>query len=229
MHPAADGGSVDWRARWTAKLGSLFVWVLARTWRVRYTNGDQLAAARRSGQPVIFAVWHGELLPALWTHRNREISVLISEHRDGEIIARVARFLGYRTVRGSTTRGATRALIGMARELTDGYSVAITPDGPRGPALTFAPGALVVAQRSGCPILPVGIHASRAWRLNSWDQFLLPGPFARITVAYEPFMFAPEGSPRTLALEVEPFRRALDSAVERAAHAASTLMRPETP
>ena len=223
MKPPERGGSVDWRARWIARLGSLLVWVLARTWRVRYTNGDQLSAARRSGQPVIYAVWHGELLPALWTHRNREISVLISEHRDGEIIARVALFLGFRTVRGSTTRGATRALIGMVRELTNGYSVAITPDGPRGPARNFAPGALLVAQRSGCPILPVGIHASRAWRLKSWDRFLLPKPFATVIVAYEPFMSAPAGSPREVATAIEPFRHALDTAIARAADAASAL------
>lgn len=221
MNPVKGGVSVDWRARWIARLGSLLVWVLARTWRVRYTNGDQLTAARHSGQPVIYAVWHGELLPALWTHRNREISVLISEHRDGEIIARVAQFLGFRTVRGSTTRGAARALIGMVRELTNGYSVAITPDGPRGPDRSFAPGALLVAQRSGCPVLPVGIHASRAWRLKSWDRFLLPKPFTTVTVAYEPFMRAPEGSPREVATAIEPFRQALDAAIVRAAQAAS--------
>jgi lysophospholipid acyltransferase (LPLAT)-like uncharacterized protein len=211
------GGGADWRTRWTARLGSLAVWLLARTWRVRYVNDAQLAEARRAGQPVIYAVWHGSLLPALWTHRQRQISVLISEHRDGEIIARFAHFLGFRTVRGSTTRGATRALVGLSRELSAGHSVAITPDGPRGPNRNFAPGTLLVAQRSGCPILPVGTHASRAWRLNSWDHFLLPKPFSRITVAYEPFVYAPEGSPRELAAAVEPYRDALDRAASRAA------------
>jgi lysophospholipid acyltransferase (LPLAT)-like uncharacterized protein len=210
------GGGADWRARWIARLGSLVVWLLARTWRVRYVNAEQLTEARRARQPVIYAVWHGALLPALWSHRGRQISVLISQHRDGEIIARVAHFLGFRTVRGSTTRGASRALVGLVQELEAGFSVAITPDGPKGPNRNFAPGTLLVAQRSGCPIIPVGIHASRAWRLNSWDHFLLPMPFTRVTIAYEPFLWAPDGSPRELAARVEPYREALDRAASRA-------------
>ena len=214
---AAPGGGANWRTRWIARLGSLLVWALARTWRVRYVNGAHVAEARRSGQPLIYAVWHGGLLPALWTHRGQKISVLISEHRDGEIIARVAHFLGFRTVRGSTSRGANRALIGLIRELGDGFSIAITPDGPRGPNRAFAAGTLLVSQRSGCPILPVGIHASRAWRLNSWDRFLVPMPFARVTVGYEPFLHAPDASPRALQAEVEPYREALDRAEARAA------------
>ncbi len=206
----------DWRTRWTARIGARLVWILARTWRVRYVNGGQLDEARRQQLPVIYAIWHGQLLPALWSHRGRNISVLISEHRDGEIIARVAHFLGFRTVRGSTTRGASRALIGLVRELGAGYAIAITPDGPKGPYHTFAPGTLLVAQRSNCPILPVGIHASRAWRLNSWDRFVLPKPFARITVNYEPFMAAPGVNPKALAGETPRFQAALDAALARA-------------
>ncbi len=206
----------DWRTRWTARIGARLVWILARTWRVRYVNGAELDEARRQQLPVIYAIWHGQLLPALWSHRGRNISVLISEHRDGEIIARVAHFLGFRTVRGSTTRGASRALIGLVRELDAGYSIAITPDGPKGPYHTFAAGTLLVAQRSKCPVLPVGIHASRAWRLNSWDRFVLPKPFARITVNYEPFMAAPAVNPKALADETPRFRDALDAALARA-------------
>ena len=81
---------------------------------------------------------------------------LISEHRDGELIARIAESLGFRTVRGSTSRGASRALVGLARELEAGHDVAITPDGPRGPARSFAPGALIAAQRANAPVIAVG-------------------------------------------------------------------------
>ncbi len=203
----------DWKTRWTARIGAGLVWLLARTWRVRYVNDAELEEARRQHLPVIYAIWHGQLLPALWSHRGQEISVLISEHRDGEIIARVAHFLGFRTVRGSTTRGATRALIGMVRELDAGYSLAITPDGPKGPHRTFAAGTLLVAQRAGRPILPVGIHASRAWRMKSWDRFVLPKPFARVTVNYEPFMAAPDVNPKALADETPQFQAALDAAL----------------
>ncbi|HEX8726208.1 MAG TPA: lysophospholipid acyltransferase family protein [Gemmatimonadaceae bacterium] len=203
----------DWRTRWIARLGAGLVWILARTWRVRYVNRSELDEARRQRRAVIFVIWHGQLLPALWTHRRQNISVLISEHRDGEIIARVAHFLGFRTVRGSTTRGANRALIGLVRELEAGYDVAITPDGPKGPRQTFAPGALLVSQRADRPILPVGIHASRAWRLKSWDRFVLPKPFARITVFYEPFMAAPGVNPKALSDEAPRYQAAVDAAV----------------
>jgi lysophospholipid acyltransferase (LPLAT)-like uncharacterized protein len=209
----------DWRTRWIARIGARLVWMLARTWRVRYVNRAESDEVRRRGVPVIYATWHGELLPALWSHRGRHISVLISEHRDGEVIARVAHFLGFRTVRGSTTRGASRALVGLVHELRAGFDIAITPDGPKGPYHTFAAGTLLVSQRAGCPIVPVGIHASRAWRLRSWDRFVLPMPFARLTINYEPSMQAPDVSPKALVDETPRFREALDAALEGAIRA----------
>ena len=110
--------------------------------------------------------------------------MLISEHRDGELIARIVQRFDYRTIRGSTTRAATRALLTIVRHLDGGGEIAITPDGPRGPACTVAPGALIAAQRAKVPVIAVGVHASRAWRLRSWDAFMIPKPFARVTIAY---------------------------------------------
>ena len=89
------------------------------------------------GNTFIFALWHGQLLPLLWHHREEGVLVLISEHRDGELVARTAQSLGYGLIRGSSTRGAERALISLVRELQAGHEVAITPDGPRGPARDF--------------------------------------------------------------------------------------------
>ena len=165
-------------------LGRGFLQVLARTWRIRIVNEGYLLDLRRAERPFIFALWHGHLLPLLWHHRGQGVLILISEHRDGELVARAADSLGYGLIRGSTTRGADRALISLVRELTAGHEVAITPDGPRGPAETFAPGALVAAQRSDTFILPVAASADRAWRLRSWDRFMIPKPFARVTIAY---------------------------------------------
>jgi hypothetical protein len=90
--------------------------------------------------------------------------------------------MGYRTIRGSSRRGAERALLALAREVEGGAHVAVTPDGPRGPAESFAPGALIAAQRSGAPIVLLRAVADRAWRLRSWDRFIIPKPFARITI-----------------------------------------------
>jgi lysophospholipid acyltransferase (LPLAT)-like uncharacterized protein len=175
---------LSWRSRAILLLGRGFLHLLGRTWRFRVLNGDAVRALRREKRAFIFALWHGHLLPLLWFHRGEGVKVLISEHRDGELVARAAESLGYGLIRGSTSQGANRALISLVRELQSGHEIAITPDGPRGPAETFAPGALVAAQRSESHILPVAISADRAWRLRSWDRFMIPKPFATITVAY---------------------------------------------
>ena len=178
------GQSLPWAPRVALLLGRGILNLLARTWRFRVVNPHYIRDLREHELPFIFALWHGQLLPLLWHHRGEGVMVLISEHRDGELIARTAESLGYGLIRGSTTRGADRALIALVRELRSGHEVAITPDGPRGPAGKFAPGALVAAQRSDSFVLPVAASASRSWRLRSWDSFMIPKPFARITVAY---------------------------------------------
>jgi len=179
--------SEAWRERrmaWLSRLGLILLHVLARTWRVRFSNSELLHAEHAKGGAVILALWHGQLLPLLWANRRTHLAVIISEHSDGEIIARVAIALGIRPVRGSTTRGAARALLGAAREVEAGYDLAITPDGPRGPARSVAPGALVIAQRTGASVVPMAAAASRAWTLNSWDGFQIPKPFSRVVVTY---------------------------------------------
>ncbi len=142
--------------------------------------------------------------------------VLISEHRDGELVARAAQSLGYGLIRGSSTHGAERALISLVRELQSGHEVAITPDGPRGPSRTFAPGALIAAQRSDTFILPVAASADRAWRLRSWDRFMIPKPFAHVTVAYGTPTKVLATTSRSAAKEGGRFERLLNEAVELA-------------
>lgn len=172
------------RVRWIVRVGVLLIRALALTWRIRVVNDAGLRAERDARRPVIFSLWHGQMLPLLYQHRGEGVAVLISEHRDGEMIARAAAALGFETVRGSTSRGAARALIGLVRTLKEGGDVAVTPDGPRGPAKSFAPGALVAAQRTGAAIIPVVAAPRSAWRLKSWDSFMIPKPFTRIVVAY---------------------------------------------
>ena len=206
----------DAKMRWIVAGGVAVLRLLASTWRFRIRYGDHLETLLGDRRAFIFALPHGHLLPLLWWHRGRGIAILISEHRDGELIARVAERLGYRTVRGSTSRGAARALMGVIRELQGGTPVAFTPDGPRGPAGSFAPGTVVAAQRAGCPILPVAADASRAWRLRSWDRFMIPKPFARVTIAYaEPTLVA-AATARDATDEVPRFQALITTAVERA-------------
>lgn len=202
----------DWQIGVAAVIGTLAVRLLATTWRIRWRHREYLDDAHRQTGPVIYVLWHGQLLPLLYTHRKRDIAVMISEHRDGEIIARVAKSLGFRTVRGSTFKGAARALLGACREIEDGADVAVTVDGPRGPAHVVAPGSLVISQRTGAPMIPVVASASRAWRFSSWDRFMVPKPFARVTVSYGPTVGVRAGSAREAATEAQE----LGSAIERA-------------
>lgn len=201
----------DEKIRWTVRAGTALIRLLALTWRVRVENDAELNAARAANRKVIYTLWHGELLPLLWHHRGRRIAVVISEHRDGEIIAQIAERLGYTTVRGSSSRGGGRALIGLMRAIESGRDGAVTPDGPRGPAHVFAPGAAIASQRTGAPLLPVRASASRAWRLKSWDRFLVPKPFARIRVVYGPLTAVDAPSPREAAEQAGRLQAVLDA------------------
>jgi lysophospholipid acyltransferase (LPLAT)-like uncharacterized protein len=151
------------------------------------------------------------LLPLLWYHRNQGIAVVISEHRDGEIIAQIAERLGYATVRGSSSRGGSRALIGLMRALESGLDGAVTPDGPRGPAHVFAPGAAIASQRTGVPLLPIRASAARAWRLKSWDRFLVPKPFATVRVTYGALTPVTAASAREAAEQAPQLQAVLDA------------------
>jgi lysophospholipid acyltransferase (LPLAT)-like uncharacterized protein len=181
---SGESEAFPWRSRAVLFLGRGVLQVLARTWRFRVVNAQAIGDLRAAKRNFIFSLWHGQLLPLLWHHRDEGVVLLISEHRDGELVARAAESLGYALVRGSTTRGADRALISIIRELQAGREVAITPDGPKGPAGKYAPGALIAAQKANSVILPVVAVADRAWRLKSWDRFMIPKPFTRITIAY---------------------------------------------
>jgi hypothetical protein len=204
-----------WSSKVALLFGRGFLHLIGRTWRFRVVNGGPVGDLRGK-QGFIFSLWHGHLLPLLWFHRNEGVQILISEHRDGELVARAARSLGYGLIRGSTTRGADRALISMARELQAGREVAITPDGPRGPANKFAPGALIAAQRSDSFIVPVAAVADRAWHLKSWDRFTIPKPFARITVAYGNPAKVLASTPRNAAEEGSRFEELMNETVRTA-------------
>jgi len=171
--------------KWIVRLGVPLVRAFGASWRIQLINNEaSVDALRRERRPIVFALWHGDMLPLLYHHRNEGVAVLISEHRDGELIARTAQSLGFRTVRGSTSRGASRALVSLARELDAGHDVAITPDGPRGPARSFAPGALIAARRANAPVIAVAVAVDSAWRLGTWDRFKIPKPFSHVRIAY---------------------------------------------
>lgn len=205
------------RARWLSLVGSWIIRMLGVTWRVRMIDVRAVDALRHDGHPVALLLWHGQLLPLLYVMRFQSIACLISTHRDGELIAQVARRLGCKLIRGSSSRGADRALLGLVRTLRDGFTVAVTPDGPRGPNRSFAPGALVAAHRASAPVVAFGVHASRAWVLNSWDQFMIPKPFARLTIVFDTPMRVPGNDARDAADAVPMFTERMALVAARAA------------
>jgi lysophospholipid acyltransferase (LPLAT)-like uncharacterized protein len=166
--------------------GARLIQSLLLTTGVERTGQENFLRFRRWRHPVIFVFWHGQLLPLLYYHRKEGVVVLVSEHADGEYVTRVMHRMGFGTVRGSSTRGATKGLRGLIRAARQGLDLALTPDGPSGPARSFKPGALLAAAITGLPIIPVAASASAAWTLRSWDGFLVPKPFARVRLRYGP-------------------------------------------
>lgn len=168
-------------------LDTLAAWctsLVARSWQIEVVGEDHVTAVRRSGVPVLFAVWHDQLLAPLWHRRREEITLLVSAHRDGARLAHAAQRWGYRTVFGSTTRRGADGLRRLVRALKAGHDGAITPDGPRGPARIAKDGIIAAARHAGAVVVPVAASASRGWRTRSWDRFLIPQPFARVRVVY---------------------------------------------
>jgi lysophospholipid acyltransferase (LPLAT)-like uncharacterized protein len=134
--------------------------------------------------PVIYAVWHGRILPLPVFYGRRPVRVLASRSRDGELVVRYVRRFGIESVRGSSSRGGASAFRALARWLKDGHEVLIVPDGPRGPTETVKPGVVSLARLCGAAIVPVGVGASSAWRTRSWDRFRIPRPFARCVIRF---------------------------------------------
>ena len=151
-------------------------------------EGDAgVRALIEAGQPFLLAFWHGRgvmVAQAYWRVGGRRIKILISEHRDGELIAATMAHWGYGAVRGSTKRGAVKGARGMLRAARAGYDLAISPDGPRGPREILQEGVIELARMSGLPIVPVTYSARWAKRFASWDGFLLPLPGARVVVLW---------------------------------------------
>ena len=158
--------------------------LLARTWHIEIVGDDRVEQLRRDGTPIVFAVWHGYMLAPLWHRRGEGITLLVSQHQDGGYLTRAAQDWGFSVVRGSSTRGGIGGLLRLMRILAAGGEVALTPDGPRGPARVAKSGTIAVAQRSQAAIVPVGAGASAWWRFRSWDRFAVPRPFAKVRVVY---------------------------------------------
>lgn len=164
-------------------LGPPIFRTMCSTLRFQVEGREHQARVWREDSPVVFITWHGRLLPLLYLYRGAGLVMLVSRHRDGEYLTRLGMRLGYRAVRGSSTRGGYGALRALVRQVRRGRSLAITPDGPLGPREELKPGALQVSRITGAPVVPVMAGARRAWWIEGWDRFLIPKPFATVRVA----------------------------------------------
>jgi lysophospholipid acyltransferase (LPLAT)-like uncharacterized protein len=142
--------------------------------------------------PAVYCFWHRCVFPATWFYRNRDIAVMTSESYDGEYIARIIEHFGFRAVRGSSSRGAVRALLGMHTEIEQGRVAAFTIDGPRGPMYVAKPGPVLLARNTQVPLVVFHIAVEKVWVLNSWDKFMVPKPFTRAVLVTSEFMQVPQ-------------------------------------
>jgi lysophospholipid acyltransferase (LPLAT)-like uncharacterized protein len=203
------------RDRWIIRTADLLFYVLIRIicstlrWEVR--GREHLDAIEATGHRAIFTFWHTCIFNATWFWRNRGIVVMSSPSRDGEFTGRFIKRFGYGTARGSSNRGAGRALAEMAACLEHGIDVAFTIDGPRGPAFVAKAGAITLARHSGQAVLPFHITAKHSIRLRTWDTLEIPLPFSRaLTLIAEP-IYVPSDS----TSEVEVRQAALQRTLER--------------
>ena len=173
-------------------LGSVYVLFVYKTSTINLKNRKNIELLFKKNESFIYAFWHDQLLmcPLTW-QSELEIKVLISKHRDGDIIAKLISNLGFKAIRGSThkagktkNKGGLLSARQMIKSLKKGISIGISPDGPKGPRHKVSDGILSISRLSNASILPVGIGFKKKWVLNTWDKFIIPKPFNQITIIW---------------------------------------------
>ena len=173
-------------------VGSIYILTVYKTSKVNLKNRKKIENLLERNESFIYSFWHDQLLmcPLTW-QSNSSIKVLISKHRDGDIIAQLISNLGFEAIRGSThktnkikNKGGLLSARKMIKSLKNGISIGISPDGPKGPRHKVSDGILSISRLSKSVILPVGIGFKKKWVLNTWDKFIIPKPFNEITVVW---------------------------------------------
>lgn len=208
---------------WLPPVAKAVISTWASTWRVRSRFAPTFDPHRADRETrCVYLCWHRAILMGVRLFRDAGVCVGVSEHGDGEIGARIAERFGFKTARGSSTRGAARLLLAMLdfaeREPGD---LALTPDGPKGPPQRTKPGALFLAARLGWPVVPVAFTARPRKELGSWDRFVIPWPFARVAVVTGDPLRIPRGAGEG---ELAELCREVDRRMEAAERDATELL-----
>jgi len=191
--------------------------IVYATMRIKVVGKDILPGFAERGEGYIGAFWHGRILMFPLLYPGKALYILVSQHRDGEIIANILSRFGFHLVRGSSTRGGHDAMREMMRLLRDDSDLGIAADGPRGPAEVLKPGAAQLGRLSGKAVIPISFSASFAVRCTSWDRFMIPLPFSKgVFVVGEPLRYE-KGE------EMEDFRVRIESALKEATVKADAL------
>ncbi len=207
----------QFQIRLATLLGYFAVLLIGRSLRWTIMGWESFEAALRTGQPPIFTFWHREIFSATWFWRRRGIVVMTSQNFDGEYIARIIQKHGYGAARGSSSRGATRALKAMIRVMRRGKPTAFTIDGPRGPRFVAKPGSILLAKATGAPIVCFHIAPRHAYTFRrSWDQFQIPYPFSAVAIFIAPpIMVSRRADEEEQARKLAEVQAALDGLVRR--------------
>lgn len=197
-----------WLITWA---GFLVVRMIGPTLRFSVSWEDG-APSSLEERPLIYSFWHSCMIPAMYLWRNLQVRVMSSDSFDGEYTGRIMRKFGFVKVRGSSSRGAVRALLSMRRELEQGWKVAFTIDGPRGPRYVVKPGPVTLARSTGVPMAVFHIAVDRAWVLNTWDRLMIPKPFSRALMRISRKITVPR---KIDDLEMDRFQAELQAALNR--------------
>lgn len=171
--------------------------------------------------PAVYCFWHECVFASAWFFRGRDIAVMTSRSFDGEYIARVIENLGFRAVRGSSSRGAVRALLGMHKEIEAGRVAAFTIDGPRGPRHVAKPGPVLLAKNTQVPLVVYHLAVKSAWVLNSWDKMVIPKPFSRAVLRVSSLMRVPADADEAA---MERHHAEMQQSLERVRNAAEAAL-----
>jgi len=183
--------------------GYLLIKIISSTYRFRFLGLENEKAALLKSGAVIYGGWHQRLFSGITPFaRRKPIVITISESRDGEYIAKIAELVGWRTVRGSSSRGGSKAFRELKSLAKNGYSIAHIVDGPQGPPEVIKPGLLRIARATGLPILPAAVSPQKKWVFNSWDRFMIPKPFSKIIVRFGEAVHVPKSMSKS-DLEME--------------------------
>ncbi len=181
-------------AKVTSFFASVLIRILGATWRMEIRGVEHLEQARKMSDSVIFVSWHGRLLVLSWSHRGSKVYILASEHYDGDLMGKTIEWLGFGHLKGSTTRGGTRALRELRSLLGGGHDIGLTVDGPKGPRGKVQQGATELSRLASSAVLPVSDTARGRKIFGSWDRFQVPVPFARVIVEYGEPLIVPAGA-----------------------------------